>query len=82
MPKKQYEYQHTTQERVTFASKQKQSQKHETGDIPVSKRKMTKAEIFDECITYFSIIILFAVVIIPMILVGIAVLATNLKVSK
>ena len=82
MPKKQYEYQHTTQEYVTFVNKQKQLQKQGTGDTQDSKKTITKAEIFDNVVSYIAIIILFVAVIIPMILVGIAVFATNFKVNK
>lgn len=79
MPKKQYEYQHTIQEYVTFVNKQKQSQKQETGDTQASKKKITKAEIFDEVVSYVAIIITLLFVIIPLLLVAAAVISAGYK---
>ena len=79
MPKKQYEYQHTTQEYVTFVNKQKQLRKQETGDTQDLKKKRTKAEILDEIVSYIAIIITLFFVIIPLLLVAAAVISAGYK---
>jgi hypothetical protein len=76
MPKKQYEYQHTIQEYVDFVTKKRELQNHETGDIQTTQRKKTKAEFFDEAVSYIAILITVFFVIIPMLLVAAAVIST------
>jgi hypothetical protein len=76
MPKKQYEYQHTIQEYVDFVTKKKQLQNHGTGDTQTTQRRKTKAEIFEEVVSYTAIIITIFFVIIPMLLVAAAVIST------
>ena len=79
MPKKQYEYQHTIQEYVDFVTKKKGLQSHETGDIQTTRTKRTKAEIFDEAVSYLAIIITLLFVIIPLLLVAAAVISAGYK---
>lgn len=79
MPKKQYEYQHTITEYVDFVKKKKESQSHETGDIQITQRKRTKAEILDEIVSYVAILITIFFVIIPLLLVAAAVISAGYK---
>jgi len=76
MPKKQYDYQHTIQEYVDFVTKKKELQNHETGVTQTTQRRKTKAEIFEEVVSYTAIIITIFFVIIPMLLVAAAVIST------
>lgn len=79
MPKKQYDYQHTITEYVDFVEKKKESQNHETGDIQITQRKRTKAEILDEIVSYIAILITIFFVIIPLLLVAAAVISAGYK---
>lgn len=79
MPKKQYKYQHTITEYVDFVKKKKESQNHETGDIQITQRKRTKAEMFDEIVAYIAILITIFFVIIPLLLVAAAVISAGYK---
>lgn len=79
MPKKQYDYQHTTQEYVDFVKKKRESQNQETGDIQITQRKRTKHEILDEIVSYVAILITIFFAIIPLLLVAAAVIFAGYK---
>jgi hypothetical protein len=82
MLKKQYDYQHTTQEYVDFVTKKKGLQNRETGDILDIRRKRTKSEIIESFVSYTAIIFTLLVVIAPLLLVAAAVIVASFKFPK
>lgn len=61
---------------MDFVTKKRELQNHETGDIQATQRKKTKAEFFDEAVSYIAILVTVFFVIIPMLLVAAAVIST------